>query len=110
MPAIQRRRPSLDRHLGTTLMTLRLGQDGRPNTSLRQLAIVYRGWPEGRWRWPVSVMAPSSGWVVVGVGRVDTTTGRRVRRWVQDTVGPPVGVGSGGGPAIPGAGCGRRCR
>src|SRR3954453_11671456 len=56
------------------------------------------------------VMEPNSVWVVVGVGRVDTTTSGRVRRWDPDRVGPPVGVGLGGGPATPGSGCARRCR
>src|SRR4029079_2597355 len=72
--------------------------------------IAVRPNPVALRRWPPAVTEPSSGWVVVGGGGVGRAPSGRVRRWVRDTVGPPVGVGLGGGPAIPGAGCGRRCR
>ena len=54
-------------------------------------------------RRPSERSAPSWWSVVVAVGRVGTTTSRRVRRWVRGRVRPRVGVWSVGGPAI------RRC-
>src|SRR5687768_4358040 len=57
----------------------------------------------------VSTTSPWSVVVGVGVGTVDTTTSRPVRRWAQDRAQPPVEVSWVGGPVTPNSVAVLRC-